>query len=125
MGAADQHEINQPLGAILSNADAADLLLASGADRRDELRAILADIRPDNLRASEVVRRLRALFAKQPVDWHPFDLNDAVRELEPCPSPVPSSKPTAAASEPNPVPARARCSVFSPARPTWLPACRR
>ena len=77
------HEINQPLGAILSNADAADLLLASGADRRDELRAILADIRQDNLRASEVIRRLRALLAKQPLDWHPFDLNDAVRELEP------------------------------------------
>ena len=77
------HEINQPLGAILSNADAADLLLASGADRRDELRAILADIRKDNLRASEVIRRLRALLAKQPVDWHPFDLNDAARELEP------------------------------------------
>jgi signal transduction histidine kinase len=77
------HEINQPLGAILSNADAADLLLASGADRRDELRAILADIRQDNVRASEVIRRLRALLAKQPVDWHPFALNDAVRELEP------------------------------------------
>jgi signal transduction histidine kinase len=77
------HEINQPLGAILSNADAADLLLASGADRRDELRAILADIRQDNVRASEVIRRLRAMLAKQPVDWHPFDLNDAVREVEP------------------------------------------
>jgi len=77
------HEINQPLGAILSNADAADLLLASGADRPDELRAILADIRQDNLRASEVIRRLRALLAKQPVDWRPFDLNNAVRELEP------------------------------------------
>ncbi|MTW23100.1 hypothetical protein GJ668_18835, partial [Allochromatium palmeri] len=77
------HEINQPLGAILSNADAADLLLASGADRRDELRAILADIRQDDLRASEVIRRLRALLAKQPVDWHPFDLNEAIRELEP------------------------------------------
>jgi signal transduction histidine kinase len=77
------HEINQPLGAILSNADAADLLLASGADRRDELRAIVADIRQDNLRASQVIRRLRALLAKQPVDWQPFDLNEAVRELEP------------------------------------------
>lgn len=77
------HEINQPLGAILSNADAADLLLASGADRRDEFRAILADIRQDNVRASEVIRRLRAMLAKQPVDWHPFDLNDAVREVEP------------------------------------------
>jgi signal transduction histidine kinase len=77
------HEINQPLGAILSNADAADLLLASGGDRRDELRAIVADIRKDNVRASEVIRRLRALLAKQPADWQPFDLNEAIRELEP------------------------------------------
>lgn len=51
-------EINQPLGAILSNADAAELMLESGADRRSELREILADIRRDDLRASEVTRRL-------------------------------------------------------------------
>lgn len=77
------HEINQPLGAILSNADAAELLLASGADRREELRAILADIRRDDLRASEIIRRLRALLAKQAVEWQPFDLNNAVREMDP------------------------------------------
>lgn len=77
------HEINQPLGAILSNADTADLLLASGADRRDDLRAILADIRRDDLRASAVIQRLRALLAKQPVERRPFDLNGAVREMEP------------------------------------------
>ncbi|MDS4027312.1 MAG: HAMP domain-containing sensor histidine kinase [Candidatus Contendobacter sp.] len=77
------HEINQPLGAILSNADTADLLLASGADQRDELRAILADIRRDDLRASVVIQRLRALLARQPVERQPFDLNSAVREMEP------------------------------------------
>ena len=76
------HEINQPLGAILSNADTADLLLASGADRRDALREILADIRRDDLRASTVIQRLRALLAKQPVERQPFDLNGAVREME-------------------------------------------
>jgi len=76
------HEINQPLGAILSNADAADLILESGGDRRDELRAILADIRRDDLRASEVIRRLRALLSKHAVERQPFDLNDAVREVE-------------------------------------------
>ena len=58
------HEINQPLGAILSNTDAADLILESGTDRRDELRGILADIRRDDLRASEVIHRLRALLGK-------------------------------------------------------------
>ncbi|MBK9063622.1 MAG: GHKL domain-containing protein [Acidobacteria bacterium] len=75
------HEINQPLGAILSNADAADLILESGGDRRAELRAILADIRRDDLRAGEVIRRLRALLSKHEVERRPVDLNDAVREV--------------------------------------------
>jgi signal transduction histidine kinase len=77
------HEISQPLGAILSNADAAELILSSGGDRRDELRGILADIRRDDLRASEVIRRLRALLSKNVLERQPFDLNDALREIEP------------------------------------------
>ena len=68
------HEINQPLGAILSNVAAADLMLQSGLDRRDDLREILSDIRRDNLRASEVIRRLRALFTKQKVEQTPFKI---------------------------------------------------
>ncbi|WP_295407006.1 ATP-binding protein [uncultured Thiocystis sp.] len=80
------HEINQPLGAILSNADAADLMLesspASSQAQREELRAILADIRRDDLRASAVIQRLRGLFAKQAVEHQPFDLNDVVRDTE-------------------------------------------
>jgi signal transduction histidine kinase len=76
------HEINQPLGAILSNAETAELLLESGADRRDELRRILADIRRDDLRASEVIRRLRGLLARHEVEREPIDLNDVVRDME-------------------------------------------
>jgi C4-dicarboxylate-specific signal transduction histidine kinase len=76
------HEINQPLGAILSNSDAADLMLESGVDRREKLREILADIRRDSLRASEVIRRLRALLGNHGVDHKPFELNDALREVE-------------------------------------------
>jgi signal transduction histidine kinase len=76
------HEINQPLGAILSNADAAELILQAGGDRRDELRQILADIRRDDLRASEVIRRLRALLAKQEVQGQRFDLDEAVSDVE-------------------------------------------
>ncbi len=87
------HEINQPLGAILSNADAADLILESGlesglepgpagaGDRRPELRAILADIRRDDLRASEVIRRLRALLDRQQVEHQPFDLEGTLGEV--------------------------------------------
>ncbi|MET0165322.1 MAG: ATP-binding protein [Vicinamibacterales bacterium] len=75
------HEINQPLCAILSNVDTADLLVQSGDDRSDLLRTILADIRRDDLRASEVIRRLRALLAKHDVEQRPVDLNAAVIEV--------------------------------------------
>jgi signal transduction histidine kinase len=75
------HEINQPLGAILSNTAAAELLLQSGEDRSDLLRHILADIRRDDVRASEVIRRLRSLLAKHEVEQRPFDLNAAVTEV--------------------------------------------
>ena len=74
------HEINQPLGAILSNVAAADLMLQSGRDRRDDLRAILSDIRRDNQRASEVIRRLRALFTKHQVQQTPFRIDEAVSD---------------------------------------------
>lgn len=75
------HELNQPLGAILSNADAAELMLESGADRRDELRQILADIRRDDLRASEVIHRLRLLLTRHEVERQAFDLNDVASEM--------------------------------------------
>ena len=76
------HEINQPLGAILTNADAGDLMLDSGRDRRDELRAILANIRRDDLRASEVIQRLRDLLGKQKFERREFDLNEVVSDSD-------------------------------------------
>ena len=76
------HEINQPLGAILSNADAADLILASGADRREELRQILGDVRRDGLRASKVIDRLRKLLAKHKVERNSVNVNELLREVE-------------------------------------------
>ncbi len=76
------HEINQPLGAILANADAADLILASGGDRRSELAEILADIRRDDLRASEVIRKLRAFLTRHEVERRPFEIHEVVRAVE-------------------------------------------
>ncbi len=70
------HEINQPLGAILANADAAELLLEAGAGRLEEVRRILADIRRDDLRASDVIRRTRELLGKRPLERQPLDLNE-------------------------------------------------
>jgi signal transduction histidine kinase len=79
--AAIAHEVNQPLGAILANVDAAEMLLDSGKARPEELRQILADLRRDDLRASEVIGRLRALLARQEMAREPCDLNAAVAEV--------------------------------------------
>jgi signal transduction histidine kinase len=75
------HEINQPLGAILSNADAAELLLKKSPPPLEEVRQILADIRSDDLRASEVIRRLRTLLRQGEVERQSIDLNSVVNEV--------------------------------------------
>ncbi|MET0544010.1 MAG: ATP-binding protein [Variovorax sp.] len=74
------HEINQPLAAILSNAEAADLLIKSGRADRGELLSILDDIRRDNVRASGVISRLRTLLAKQAPRRQPFELNATIAD---------------------------------------------
>jgi len=58
------HELNQPLGAILRNAEAAELFLKDPSPDLEELRAILADIRKDDQRAGEVIDRMRALMKR-------------------------------------------------------------
>src|SRR3981081_2844108 len=74
------HELNQPLGAILSNSGGADLLLDSAVPQLDDIRQILADIRRDDLRASEVIKHLRALLRKREVELVPLDLNEVVAD---------------------------------------------
>jgi signal transduction histidine kinase len=74
------HEINQPLGAVQTSADAADLLLRSEADRRDDLRRIVTRIRRDSVRAGEVVRRLRQLLARHEPERAPFELAPALQD---------------------------------------------
>ncbi len=69
------HEINQPLAAIMSNAQAALLLLASSRLGRDELQGALTDIAEDARRAAEVIGRLRALFRKEYAESKPVDIN--------------------------------------------------
>ena len=66
LSASVAHEINQPLGAILNNAEAARLLLAGGQDPAAVDEA-LRSIRDDATRAAQVVQRIRALFRKQPL----------------------------------------------------------
>ncbi len=75
------HELNQPLGAILSNADAAEMLLESAPESLGEVRQILADIRQDDLRASEVIRRLRGLLRKHKMEIQAVDLNELTADI--------------------------------------------
>lgn len=80
LSASIAHEVGQPLGAILSNADAAGLILEQPEPEVGELHQILADVRRDAVRAHDVVQRLRALLQKQPVEFGPLDLNATVDE---------------------------------------------
>jgi len=74
------HEINQPLGSILTNAETAQEILKSPSPDIAELNEIVVDILQDDRRASEVIRRMRSLLKKAPFELKNFDLNDVVRE---------------------------------------------
>ena len=80
LSASIAHEINQPLGAILANAETAQLMLQSPTPDLAELKEIVGDIWRDDRRASEVVRRLRSFVTKAPFQTQKFDLNDLVSE---------------------------------------------
>ena len=56
------HEINQPLGAILTNAEAAEAILKSPSPDIAELNEIVVEISRDDRRVSEVIRRMRSLL---------------------------------------------------------------
>lgn len=75
------HELNQPLAAILSNAQAAQRFIAADNPDLDELHEILADIVADDERAGEVIRGLRLLLRKGEVRKEPLDLNAVVDEV--------------------------------------------
>jgi signal transduction histidine kinase len=72
------HEINQPLGAILANAGAAESMLRLGSSNNVGLLQILGDIRKDDLRASEIIRRVRGLVTKREIECAPVDVNAIV-----------------------------------------------
>ena len=81
LAASVAHELNQPLGAILANAEAADLFLNQNPPALGELRDILVDIRKDDERASEVIRRMRALLRKHELERLPLEINSVVEDV--------------------------------------------
>ena len=75
------HEINQPLSAIMSNAQAARRFLNTPAPEMEEIREILDDIVKEGGRASGVINRLRALLKKENIEPEPIDINAVFRDV--------------------------------------------
>jgi len=74
------HELNQPLAAIRSNAQAALRFLASPVPNFEEVSSALAEIVEDDRWASEVIRRLRMLARRGDIERVLVDLNEILRE---------------------------------------------
>jgi PAS domain S-box-containing protein len=81
MATALAHELNQPLGAVHSNAEAAEILLEKNPRDLGELRAILDDIRQDAWRAGEVIHRMRTLLKRHRFKMELIEVKSLVEAL--------------------------------------------
>jgi two-component system sensor kinase FixL len=75
------HELNQPLSAILSNAQAAEHYLSGDALNLDEVRSIMHDIVDSDKRASEIIRRIHVLVKKETPQFAPLDPAALIHEI--------------------------------------------
>ena len=75
------HELNQPLAIIMSNAEAAQLMLERPSPDLDEVRAILRDIVDADERAGQVIRRLRGMLKRTAPHRQPLSLNEVVQAV--------------------------------------------
>jgi PAS domain S-box-containing protein len=81
LAASIAHEVNQPLAGVIANAHAGMRWLDRGTPGMDAVRRSLEWIITDGNRASEVIRRVRALAHKTKIEKVPLDVNDLVREV--------------------------------------------
>jgi signal transduction histidine kinase len=75
------HEVAQPLSAILNNIETAVTLLRDPQPNLELLREILADVRTDDLRAHNIVRKLRVLLQKRELQFESVDINTQVASV--------------------------------------------
>ncbi len=79
LSASIAHELNQPLGAIRSNAEAAEAILGGKTPDLNLIQQILVDIREDDQRAGDIIQRLRGMLKKRSeIDLQEFNLNEAI-----------------------------------------------
>jgi two-component system sensor kinase FixL len=76
------HDLGQPLGAVLANAETARLLLDEVEPNRDELHAILTDIQDDSVRAGQIIHGMRTFLKRQEIEFHPLDIARLFAEVE-------------------------------------------
>ncbi len=74
------HEMNQPLGAILNNAEAARILLSQTRDNQESIPEIIDDIIQDARRAGEVVRKVRSVLTKGDAQFEDLSINSLIDE---------------------------------------------
>ena len=75
------HELNQPLTGILSNAQAAELMLNNKHWGEAEFKEILTEIISDTKRASDLIRNLRRLYQNEKIDFSPIKINNVIIEV--------------------------------------------
>ncbi len=75
------HEVNNPLGAMVTNASAGQRMLAHGELGAQELQELLGDIVADGHRAREVINGIRNMARKTDVSQMPIAIEDIIRDL--------------------------------------------
>jgi C4-dicarboxylate-specific signal transduction histidine kinase len=81
LAASISHDVNQPLAAVVTNADACMMWLSSDPPNIEEARAAVDAIAQQGTRASDVVRHIRAMFTKAAPERAPLQINDLIREV--------------------------------------------
>src|ERR1700722_3708730 len=81
LAASISHEVNQPLAAVVTNADACMIWLSSEPPNLEEARAAVESIAQQGTRASDVVRRIRAMFTKATPERTKVQVNELIREV--------------------------------------------
>ncbi|HEX4229473.1 MAG TPA: ATP-binding protein [Bryobacteraceae bacterium] len=81
LAASISHEVNQPLAAVVTNADACVMWLSSEPPNLEEVRTAVDSIAQEGTRASEVVRRIRAMFTQAAPERTRIQLNELIREV--------------------------------------------
>lgn len=81
LAASISHEVNQPLAAVVTNADACMMWLSADPPNLDEARAAVDSIAQQGTRASDVVRHIRAMFTKATPERTKVQINDLIRDV--------------------------------------------